>query len=230
MKLRPASWVRDSGPVTASPAGAMGKRGKTKNRKRMTKLHPIAMTQRPAQSNPILMELKRIFQTLGTITMGCCHSGVKGVSGSIRPTSLFYVLTALSLGSTGGHLVDFGCGFGRVLLAALAYGFCRSTGWEFVENKTQRVAFELTKTKLLAYCDATWIGQDILTLVPTLELCGEVTSAYAFWVGFPKPVQLRILELCRSSFTNICSVAVFLDSKWRKAEQGTVILLHSCDN
>ena len=204
MKLRPASWVRDSGPV--SPAGAMAKRGKTKNRKRMPKLHPIPMTQRPAQSNPILMELKRIFQTLGTITMGCCHSGVKGVSGSIRPTSLFYVLTAL------------------------AYGFCRSTGWEFVENKTQRVAFELTKTKLLAYCDATWIGQDILTLVPTLELCGEVTSAYAFWVGFPKPVQLRILELCRSSFTNICSVAVFLDSKWRKAEQGTVILLHSCDN
>ena len=151
----------------------------------------------------------------------------KGVGGSIRPLSLFNVLTAL--GSTGGHLVGFGCGFGRVLLAALAMGFRSSTGWEFVENESQRVAFELTKTKLLAYSDATWIGQDILTLDPTLELCGEVTSAYAFWVGFPKPVQLRILDLCRSAFTNICSVAVFLDIKWRKPEQGTDSIWHTCN-
>jgi hypothetical protein len=194
------------------------KRGKMKNRKTIPKQHPLPMRQRPAQSNATLIEFKRIFQTLNTITMGCCHSGVKGVSGSIRPLSLFTVLTAL--GSAGGHLVDFGCGFGRVLLAALATGFRGSTGWEFVENESQRVAFESTKAKLHAYSDATWIGEDILTLEPTLELCGQVTSAYAFWVGFPKPVQLRILEICRLEFTNICSVAVFLDRKWPKPERG----------
>ena len=196
-------------------------------RKKLLDQDPLRMTRRPAQTNLILTELHRIFRTLMTITMGCCHSGVKCVGGSIRPLSLFNVLTAL--GSTGGHLVDFGCGFGRVLLAALAMGFRSSTGWEFVENESQRVAFELTKTKLLAYSDATWIGQDILTLDPTLELCGEVTSAYAFWVGFPKPVQLRILDLCRSAFTNICSVAVFLDIKWRKPEQGTDSIWHTCN-
>ena len=159
--------------------------------------------------------------------MGCCHSGVQGVSGSLRQGSLLKVLDALS--TNGGHLVDFGCGFGRVLLAALAHGYHSATGWEFVENETQRVAFELTKAKFHTYSNAYWIGQDILTLVPTLELRGQVTSAYAFWVGFPKPVQLRILDLCRSAFTNICSVALFLDRKWRKPEQGTDIFSHTCD-
>ena len=197
--------------------GGMLKNSKSR-RKKMLDQHPLHMSRRPAQTNIILIELHRIFRTLNTITMGCCHSGVKGVSGSIRPLSLFTVLTAL--GSAGGHLVDFGCGFGRVLLAALATGFRGSTGWEFVENESQRVAFESTKAKLHAYSDATWIGEDILTLEPTLELCGQVTSAYAFWVGFPKPVQLRILEICRSEFTNICSVAVFLDRKWPKPERG----------
>jgi hypothetical protein len=111
----------------------MGKRGKTKHRKKMPLQHPLL--PKPSNTNVTLMEIKRIFLTLSTVTMGCCYSGVKGVSGSIRPTSLLNVLNALS--TNGGHLVDFGCGFGRVLLSALAYGFHGATGWEFVENETQ---------------------------------------------------------------------------------------------
>ena len=212
-------------PVEDSDSGkGMGKRGKTKHRKKMPLQHPAP--PKPSNTNVTLMEIKRIFLTLSTVTMGCCYSGVKGVSGSIRPKSLLNVLNALS--TNGGHLVDFGCGFGRVLLSALAYGFHGATGWEFVENETQRIAFERTKAKLHAYSDANWIGQDILTLDPTQELCGQVTSAYAFWVGFPIPEQLRILDLCRLAFTNICSVAVFLDTKWRKPKNGTVFLQHTC--
>ena len=211
---------------------SMAKRGKKKGATRArTARMPDEQLPHPKTGDSFFarksIELKRIFQVLNTITMGCCHSGVKGVSGSLRQGSLLKVLNALS--TNGGHLVDFGCGFGRVLLSALAHGFHGATGWEFVENETQRVAFELTKAKFPAYSDASWIGQDILTLDPTLELCGQVTSAYAFWVGFPKPVQLRILDLCGSSFNNICSVAVFLDSKWRKPKQGMVILWHTCD-
>ncbi len=73
------------------------------------------------------MDVKRIFKTLNTVTMGCCYSGIAGVSGSVRPTSLIRVLSALA--PKGGHL-DFGCGFGRVLLSAMAMGFHGATGWE----------------------------------------------------------------------------------------------------
>ena len=123
-------------------------------------------------------------------------------------------------------MVDFGCGFGRVLLAALATGFRGSTGWEFVENESQRVAFESTKAKLHAYSDATWIGEDILTLEPTLELCGQVTSAYAFWVGFPKPVQLRILEIADQSLPTSVLLLFFWIVNGRS--QNEVIGTQSC--
>ena len=63
MKSRPAGCTQclaaagrgGPGIVTSSLPG--GKRCKTKNRKRMPKLHLIPMTQEPAQSNPIMMEL-----------------------------------------------------------------------------------------------------------------------------------------------------------------------------
>ena len=200
------------------------KRGKKKKTMPVRHPHPIRSISSLGETE--FTEVKRIFKTLNTVTMGCCHSGIAGVCGSVRPTSLIRVLSAL--GPKGGHLVGFGCGFGRVLLSAIAMGFHGATGWELAENVAQHVAFEATKAKLSQdYAAASWLGQDILNLDLSSQFCGQVTSAYAFWVGFPEPVQHRILDFCRSAFTNICSVAVFLDRKWPKPEKGMTIPRHS---
>jgi hypothetical protein len=117
------------------------KRGKKKKTMPVRHPHPIRSISSLGETE--FTEVKRIFKTLNTVTMGCCHSGIAGVCGSVRPTSLIRVLSAL--GPKGGHLVDFGCGFGRVLLSAIAMGFHGATGWELAENVAQHVAFEQPK-------------------------------------------------------------------------------------
>jgi SAM-dependent methyltransferase len=170
------------------------------------------------RKDPTLIKVDRIFKILKSVTMGCCHGGVSGMNGSVRPTSLIKIVSAL--GHHGGMFFDFGCGYGIVLLVALAMGFNIATGCELSANAAQRIAFEATKAAIAVYPAAYWLGQDILQLNLPLQTREQISSAYAFWVGMPEPVQRRILDLCRSSFINIRSIAVFLDRKWPKPENG----------
>ena len=54
-----------------------------------------------------------------------------------------------------------------------------------------------------------WIGKDMLDLE---ELNGSPHCVFSFWVGFPLPVQERILQLCTETAT-VKTIAVFKDSK-----------------
>jgi hypothetical protein len=81
----------------------------------------------------------------------------------------------------------------------MAMGSHGATGWELAKNVAQHVAFEATKAKLHDYAAASWVGQDALNLDLTLQFCGQVTSAYAFWVGFPEPVPRLIVSIRLSS-------------------------------
>ena len=94
------------GGLAASGVASMAKRGKKKGATRArTARMPDEQRPHPKTGDSFfarkLIELKQIFQILNTITMGCCHSGVKGVSGSLRQGSLLKVLNALS--TNGGH-------------------------------------------------------------------------------------------------------------------------------
>jgi SAM-dependent methyltransferase len=177
------------------------------------------------RKDPTLIKVDRIFKILKSVTMGCCHGGVSGMNGSVRPTSLIKIVSAL--GHHGGMFFDFGCGYGLVLLVALAMGFNIATGCELPVNSAQRIGFEATKAAIAAYPAAYWLGQDILQLNLPLQTLEQISSAYAFWVGMPKPVQRCILDLCRSSFINIRSIAVFLDRKWPKPNNGNWPLVSS---
>ena len=67
------------------------------------------------RKDPTLIKVDRIFKTLKSVTMGYCHGGVSGMNGSVRPTSLIRIVSAL--GRHGGMFFDFGCGYGLVLSA-----------------------------------------------------------------------------------------------------------------
>jgi hypothetical protein len=52
-----------------------------------------------------------------------------------------------------------------------------------------------------------------------VEISQGPDCVYCFWIGFPLSTQLHVLSLC-ASCTSVCRLAVFKDTKWRKAEQG----------
>lgn len=158
---------------------------------------------------------------------GGADGGVVGLNGSIRATCLVRMLRALNI--DGREILDFGAGDGRVLLAAIATGASKASGYELPENSAHRFVFNAVRTALsvsdsvaLAPVAATslpradWIARDINNLQ---ELPPDASCAYSFWVGMPLPTQEHILALCARS-PSIDSIAVFRDRKWRKPEDG----------
>jgi hypothetical protein len=158
---------------------------------------------------------------------GGADGGVVGLNGSIRATCLVRMLHALQI--SGRDVLDFGAGDGRVLLAAVATGATKATGFELPDNSAHRIVFEAVRKSLngangiasasafsTAWPCADWLARDINNI---RELPINSSCAYSFWVGMPLPTQEHILSLCARS-PSIDSVAVFRDRKWRKPEDG----------
>ena len=158
---------------------------------------------------------------------GGADGGVVGLNGSIRATCLFHLLRALDI--CGREVLDFGAGDGRVLLAAMAVGASKASGYELPENKAHRFVFDAVRKTLadsetdaspsasrVAWSRADWLARDINVL---RELPGRPSSVFTFWVGMPLPTQEHILALCARS-PSIDAIAVFRDNKWRKPEEG----------
>ena len=112
--------------------------------------------------------------------------------------------------------MDFGAGSGRVLFSALAEGASGSYGYELPENEGMKCVFDAMFIATLAHGRVEWIGKDILDLN---KLNGSPSCAFSFWVGFPLPVQERILQIC-SETASMQAIAVFKDSKWVRADLG----------
>ena len=85
------------------------------------------------------------------------------------------------------------------------------------ENKGMKYVFDamLIASATLIQDRVEWTGKDILDLK---VLKGSPSCAYSFWVGFPLPVQERILRLC-SETSSIQAIAVFKDAKWVHADR-----------
>jgi hypothetical protein len=100
------------------------------------------------RKDPTLIKVDRIFKTLKSVIMGCCHGWVSSyngmlpclVNGSVRPTSLIRIMSAFCY--HGGIFFDFGCGYELVLLISSAMGFNIATECELFANAAQRIAFE----------------------------------------------------------------------------------------
>ena len=123
-----------------------------------------------------------------------------------------------ALGVKDNELVDFEAGSGRVLISAVAEGASRSYGYKLPENKGMKYVFDSMASAVKDRVK--WIGKDILDLE---ELNGSPHCVFSFWVGFPLPVQERILQLCTQTAT-VKTIAVFKDSKWRHADQGIIMV------
>lgn len=172
-----------------------------------------AQPARKAPRDDGVRTIQKIYRLFIKVSDGA-EGGVVGLNGSIRPTCLAKLLRALSV--KGNELVDFGAGSGRVLFSALAEGSSRSYGYELPENKGMKCVFDAMVSATLAHGRVKWIGKDMLDLK---KLNGNPSCAFSFWVGFPLPVQERILQIC-SETASIQTVAVFKDSKWVQAGQG----------
>ena len=171
---------------------------------------------KPARTAPCddgVRTIQKIYRQFEKVSGGA-DGGVAGFNGSIRPKCLAQVLRAL--GVKDNELVDFGAGSGRVLISAVAEGASRSYGYELPENKGMKYVFDSMASAVKDRVK--WIGKDILDLE---ELNGSPHCVFSFWVGFPLPVQERILQLCTQTAT-VKTIAVFKDSKWRHADQGMV--------
>ena len=180
---------------------------------------------KPARTAPCddsVRTIQKIYRQFEKVSGGA-DGGVAGFNGSIRPKCLAQVLRAL--GIKDNELVDFGAGSGRVLISAVAEGASRSYGYELPENKGMKYVFDsmasAVKDRLLHPDRVKWIGKDMLDLE---ELNGSPHCVFSFWVGFPLPVQERILQLCTQTAT-VKTIAVFKDSKWRHADQGMLLVL-----
>ena len=170
----------------------------------------------PARNAPCddgVRAIQKIYRQFIKVSDGA-EGGVVGLNGSIRPKCLARLLRALSV--KGNELVDFGAGSGRVLFSALAEGASGSYGYELPENKGMKCVFDAMVIATLAHGRVEWIGKDILDLN---KLNGSPSCAFSFWVGFPLPVQERILQIC-SETASMQTVAVFKDSKWVRADMG----------
>ena len=146
----------------------------------------------PCQCDDGVRTIQNIYRQFKKVSGGA-EGGVVGFNGSIRPKCLARLLRALNV--NGNELVDFGAGSGRVLFSAVAEGAYRSHGYELPENKGMKYVFDamLIASATLTQDRVEWIGKDILDLK---VLKGSPSCAYSFWVGFPLPVQERILQLC----------------------------------
>jgi hypothetical protein len=82
--------------------------------------------------------------------------------------------------------------------------------------------------RILSNCHNFWHGDWLSSGVfgQMVEISQGPDCVYCFWIGFPLSTQLHVLSLC-ASCTSVCRLAVFKDTKWRKAEQG--IFWHNCN-
>ena len=170
-----------------------------------------ATSARTAPCDDGVRTIQKIYRQFEKISGGA-DGGIAGFNRSIRPKCLAQVLRAL--GVKDNELVDFGAGSGRVLISAVAEGASRSYGYELPENKGMKYVFDSVASAVKDRVK--WIGKDMLDLE---ELNGSPHCVFSFWVGFPLPVQERILQLCTQTAT-VKTIAVFKDSKWRHADQG----------
>jgi SAM-dependent methyltransferase len=172
--------------------------------------------------------ITKVFAVFESTTLRNCHSGNVGVGGTVTVMGLVSILRALTLDDEGSTVFDFGCGFGRVLLSALALGFNGAYGCELPDNDPQRIVFEAVKAKVTLppnsklFCK--WLGQDILDLELPDQLWHQISAVYSFWCGMDLPVQNRILELCKEKFINIRSLAVYRTREWPTPESGMMSL------
>ena len=166
-----------------------------------------------ATSDEGVRAIQKIYRRMHKLSGGA-DGGVSGFNGSIRPDPLAKILRALIV--NGNELVDFGAGTGRVLFSAVAMGASRAYGYELPANKGMKYVFDAAVRTSASQDCVEWIGKDILSLT---ELNGSPSCAFSFWVGFPLPVQMHILQLCAEN-ESVQTIAVFKDSKWTNYMHG----------
>lgn len=121
----------------------------------------------------------------------------------------------------GGTLLDIGCGFGHILLAALQIGYNGACGCELPDNQVQCAVFAEAKTRLGISEDdlCEWIGCDVTNLVLPERISRRITAVYSFWNGLVPAAQAATLDLCRR-LVNVRSVAVYRAKGWSTPDKG----------
>jgi hypothetical protein len=173
----------------------------------------------------------RVHSVLTTVSMGNCHSAVKGTGGTARPGTKVSILRDLKKAhGPGGHLLDVGCSFGHFMLSALLLGYAGVCGCDLPENKEVQCTV-LTNAKAWLgispgdLCE--WIGSDVMDLILPEHLSRRITAVYSFWNGLGVAAQQQTLELCRS-LVNVQSVAVYYVAKeWPTPEAGITAIQFS---
>jgi hypothetical protein len=93
-----------------------------------------------------LMErINLVYRTSQKISNGA-HGNTAGIHGSLSPSSLGSILTAVDVFGQKG--VDLGAGNGIVLAAALAVGASSFHGFELPENKANKFFFDATMSMI----------------------------------------------------------------------------------
>jgi ubiquinone/menaquinone biosynthesis C-methylase UbiE len=147
------------------------------------------------------------------------HSAVEGVGGTARPGTKVKIIRALLAADKGegGNLLDVGCGFGHMMLAAVTTGFDGACGCDLPDNEVQRIVIDAAKANLKinpeTLCE--WIGNDVRNLILPERLRRIITAVYSFWNGLGPEPQLSTLMLCRDKLVNVRSLAVYKDKNWR---------------
>ena len=167
--------------------------------------------------------VEQVHAIFNAVTLNNCHSAVTGTGGTIRPKCLVEILRALmETHEKPDSLLDVGCAFGHIILAALLVGFAGSCGCELPSNMVQRLVFDQAKAKIILSAEDTceWIGSDVMNLILTPHLRQKITAVYSFWFGISPAAQRRTLDLCRETFTNVRSLAVYLTRDYSTPEHG----------
>lgn len=170
-----------------------------------------------------IVAVNKVHCALNQVTMNNCHSAVIGTGGTVRPKCLVAIFRALMVAcGLGGTLLDVGCGFGHIILAALMTGFGGACGCELPANEVQRGVCYKAKERLGItpedLCE--WISCDATDLILPAHLCNRITAVYSFWFGIGAAAQRKTLVLCRETLINVRSVAVYMTQYISAPEHG----------
>ena len=163
--------------------------------------------------------VEEVHSVLNHVTMRNHHGAVEGVGGTARPGTKVKIIRALLAADKGegGNLLDVGCGFGHMMLAAVTTGFDGACGCDLPDNEVQRLVIDAAKANLEinpeTLCE--WIGNDVRNLILPERLRRIITAVYSFWNGLGPEPQLSTLMLCRDKLVNVRSLAVYMDKNWR---------------
>jgi hypothetical protein len=135
-------------PATSGEPPIARKKRKRRKGKGASKHKPHAKPRaspqaRPAPDLPSQAICTRVSRIIRRVTLNL-SGNVKGVDGNINARWTSCILRSLRV--KGRRFVDFGCGFGWMLAAALAMGALRAVGVEFPENKPQKRIFKSVMT------------------------------------------------------------------------------------